>query len=96
VRATSPVRIRPIPVRRTQTASTGSGPYIMSGISTAQVEMKANPDYWGPTKSNFASVILRDVAAPTQLIEIQKATDQIVLSLSGVAAVVEIGLDRRN
>jgi peptide/nickel transport system substrate-binding protein len=66
-----------------QTASAGSGPYIMSGISTSQVEMKANPQYWGPNKPNFASVILRDVAAPTQLIEIQKATDQVVLSLSG-------------
>jgi peptide/nickel transport system substrate-binding protein len=66
-----------------QTASAGSGPYIMSGISTAQVEMKVNPQYWGPNKANFASVILRDVAAPTQLIEIQKATDSVVLSLSG-------------
>jgi len=66
-----------------QTASAGSGPYIMSGISTGQVEMKTNPQYWGPNKPKFASVILRDVAAPTQLIEIQKATDEVVLSLSG-------------
>jgi peptide/nickel transport system substrate-binding protein len=77
-----------------QTASAGSGPYIMSGISNAQVEMKANPQYWGPTKPNFASVILRDVAAPTQLIEIQKATDAVVLSLSGDQAQTLSGNDK--
>jgi peptide/nickel transport system substrate-binding protein len=77
-----------------QTASAGSGPYIMSGISTSQVEMKANPQYWGPSKPNFASVILRDVAAPTQLIEIQKATDQVVLSLSGDQAQTLSGNDK--
>jgi len=77
-----------------QTASAGSGPYIMSGISTAQVEMKANPQYWGPSKPNFASVILRDVAAPTQLIEIQKATDAVVLSLSGDQAQTLNGNDK--
>jgi peptide/nickel transport system substrate-binding protein len=77
-----------------QTASAGSGPYVMSGISTSQVEMKANPQYWGPSKPNFASVILRDVAAPTQLIEIQKATDAVVLSLSGDQAQTLSGNDK--
>ena len=77
-----------------QTASAGSGPYIMSGISTSQVEMKPNPQYWGPTKPNFGSVILRDVAAPTQLIEIQKATDEVVLSLSGDQAQTLSGNDK--
>ena len=77
-----------------QTASAGSGPYIMSGISTSQVEMKANSQYWGPSKPNFGSVILRDVAAPTQLIEIQKATDAVVLSLSGDQAQTLSGNDK--
>src|SRR5437868_5542697 len=66
-----------------QTASAGSGPYVMSAVSTSQMELKANPNYWGPNKPNFQNVVYRSVAAPTQLIEIQKATDEVVLSLSG-------------
>lgn len=66
-----------------QTASAGSGPYVMSAVSTSQVELKANPTYWGPSKPTFQNVVYRSVAAPTQLIEIQKASDEVVLSLSG-------------
>jgi len=66
-----------------QTASAGSGPYIMSAVTTSEMDLKANPNYWGPNKPNFQTVVYRSVAAPTQLIEIQKATDQVVLSLSG-------------
>ncbi|MBV9580733.1 MAG: ABC transporter substrate-binding protein [Chloroflexi bacterium] len=66
-----------------QTASAGSGPYIMSGISSSEVDLKPNPNYWGANKPNFGSVVLRDVAAETQQIEIQKANDEVVLSLSG-------------
>jgi peptide/nickel transport system substrate-binding protein len=66
-----------------QTASAGSGPYIMSAVSSSQMELKANPNYWGPNKPTFQNVVYRSVAAATQLIEIQKATDEVVLSLSG-------------
>jgi peptide/nickel transport system substrate-binding protein len=66
-----------------QTASAGSGPYVMSAVSTSQMELKANPNYWGPNKPTFQNVVYRSVAAPTQLIEIQKANDEVVLSLSG-------------
>jgi peptide/nickel transport system substrate-binding protein len=65
------------------TTSVGSGPYTMASASTSQVVMKANPRYWGPDKPNFGTVIFRNVAAATQLIEVQKATNQIELSLSG-------------
>ena len=66
-----------------QTASAGSGPYVMSSVSTTEMDLKANPNYWGPNKPNYQTVVYRQVAAPTQLIEIQKATDEVVLSLSG-------------
>lgn len=65
------------------TTSVGSGPYVMVSASTSQVVMKANAKYWGPDKPNFGTVIFRNVAAATQLIEVQKATNQIELSLSG-------------
>lgn len=63
--------------------SVGSGPYVMASVDTSQVVMKANPKYWGPDKPNFGTVIFRNVAAATQLVEVQKATNQIELSLSG-------------
>ena len=69
------------------TTSVGSGPYTMASVSTSQVVMKANPNYWGPDKANFGTVIFRNVAAATQLIEIQRASNQIELSLSGDQAV---------
>jgi peptide/nickel transport system substrate-binding protein len=65
------------------TTSVGSGPYTMASASTSQVVLKANPKYWGPDKPNFGTVIFRNVAAATQLIEVQKASNQIELSLSG-------------
>ncbi|HVC76106.1 MAG TPA: ABC transporter substrate-binding protein [Candidatus Micrarchaeaceae archaeon] len=65
------------------TTSVGSGPYTMASVSTSQVVLKANSNYWGPDKPNFGTVIFRNVAAATQLIEIQKASNQIELSLSG-------------
>src|SRR5207237_3438282 len=65
------------------TASAGSGPYIMTAVSSSQMELQANPQYWVPNKPNFQNVVYRQVAAPTQLIEIQRASDEVVLSLSG-------------
>lgn len=65
------------------TTSVGSGPYTMASASTSEVVMKANPKYWGPDKPKFGTVIFRNVAAATQLVEVQKASNQIELSLSG-------------
>ena len=69
------------------TTSVGSGPYTMASVDTTEVVLKANSKYWGPDKPNFGTVIFRNVAAATQLIEIQKASNQIELSLSGDQAV---------
>jgi peptide/nickel transport system substrate-binding protein len=66
-----------------QTASAGSGPYVMSSVSSTQMELKVNPNYWGPNKPTFQNVVYRSVAAATQFIEIQKGADEVVLSLSG-------------
>jgi peptide/nickel transport system substrate-binding protein len=66
-----------------QTASAGSGPYIMSAVTSTEMDLKPNPNYWGPNKPNYQNVVYRSVAAATQLIEIQKASDEVVLSLSG-------------
>ena len=56
----------------------------MSAVSTTEMELKANPNYWGPNKPNLPERGLCAASRPpTQLIEIQKATDEVVLSLSG-------------
>src|SRR5262249_34530116 len=66
-----------------QTASAGSGPYVLSAVTSTEQDRNANSNYWGPNKPHYQSVVYRSVAAATQLIEIQKASDEVVLSLSG-------------
>lgn len=61
----------------------GSGPYLLQSFSTtSQVTLKANPTYWGPNKPAFQTVVIRNVEAPTQLIDVQRGTDEIALDLS--------------
>lgn len=62
--------------------SAGSGPYTLKSFSTSsQVVLQANPGYWGP-KPYFQTVVVRNVQAPTQLIDIQRGTDEVALDLS--------------
>ena len=62
--------------------SAGSGPYILKAFSTtSEVDLAANPNYWG-TKPTFSTVVVRNVQAPAQLINIQKGKDEIALDLS--------------
>jgi peptide/nickel transport system substrate-binding protein len=79
-----------------QTASAGSGPYVMASVSTTEMDLKPNPNYWGPNKPTFQTVVYRSVAAATQLIEIQKASDEVVLSLSGDQSQSLQGNDKLN
>jgi peptide/nickel transport system substrate-binding protein len=62
--------------------SAGSGPYILKSYNvTSQVVMTANPRYWG-RKPHFGTVILRNVTAPAQLLDVQRGTNEIALDLS--------------
>jgi peptide/nickel transport system substrate-binding protein len=62
--------------------SVGSGPYVLKSFSTtSQVVMTANPTYWG-TKPKFATVVLRNVSAATQLLDVQRGTNEISVDLS--------------
>ncbi|MGH3002381.1 MAG: ABC transporter substrate-binding protein [Gaiellaceae bacterium] len=66
--------------------SAGSGPYTLKSYSTtSQVVMQANPRYWGP-KPKFGTVILRNVTAPAQLLDVQRGTNEIALDLSPTQA----------
>ncbi len=66
--------------------SEGSGPYILTQYSTNnQITLSANPYYWGK-KPKFSRVVLRDMSAPTQLLNVQRGANQIALDLSSSQA----------
>jgi len=65
------------------TSSAGSGPYVLKSFSTtSQVVLTANPKYWGAKKPHFATVVLRNVNAAAQLLDVQRGTNEISLDLS--------------
>jgi peptide/nickel transport system substrate-binding protein len=66
--------------------SEGSGPYVLTQYSTNnQIVLTANPSYWGP-KPKFQRVVMRDMEAPSQLLNVQRGGDQIALDLSSQQA----------
>jgi peptide/nickel transport system substrate-binding protein len=62
--------------------SQGTGPYTLKSFSTtSEVDLEVNPNYWGP-KPYYDTVVVRNVQAPAQLVNIQKGKDEIALDLS--------------
>jgi peptide/nickel transport system substrate-binding protein len=62
--------------------SAGTGPYVLKAFSTtSEVDLEANPNYWGP-KPFYNKVVIRNIQAPAQLVNIQKGKDEIALDLS--------------
>jgi peptide/nickel transport system substrate-binding protein len=62
--------------------SQGSGPYTLKSFSTtSEVDLTANPNYFGP-KPFYNTVVIRNIQAPAQLIDIQKGTDEVAIDLS--------------
>jgi peptide/nickel transport system substrate-binding protein len=61
----------------------GSGPYLLQRYSTtSQITLVPNPRYWGPRKAAFKTVVVRNMIAPTQLINIQRGTHEVAIDLS--------------
>src|SRR5579864_1539314 len=68
------------------TTSEGSGPYTLSSFSTtSQVTLKANPNYWG-TKPKYAEVVIRNVQASVQKLDVLRGESQIAVDLSPTQA----------
>ncbi len=64
------------------TTSEGSGPYTLKSFSTTtEVDLTANPNYFGP-KPFYNTVVIRNIQAPTQLIDIQKGSNEVAIDLS--------------
>jgi peptide/nickel transport system substrate-binding protein len=61
----------------------GSGPYVLKSFSTtSQVTLAPNPRYWGAKRAAFGTVVLRNMIAPTQLINIQRGKHEVAIDLS--------------
>jgi len=61
----------------------GSGPYVMSSFSTtSQITLTPSSNYWGSKKPAFSSVVVRNMIAPTQLINIQRGKHEVAIDLS--------------
>jgi peptide/nickel transport system substrate-binding protein len=61
----------------------GSGPYTLKSYSTtSQVTLAPNTKYWGAKKPSFSSVVVRNMVAPTQLINVQRGSHEIAIDLS--------------
>lgn len=63
--------------------SAGSGPYQIESFNvSSQVVLKANPKYHG-TKPAYEKVVIRNVEAATQKLNVQRGDSQVALNLSG-------------
>jgi peptide/nickel transport system substrate-binding protein len=61
----------------------GSGPYTLKSYSTtSQVTLAPNAKYWGAQKPAFSSVVVRNMIAPTQLLNIQRGSHEVAIDLS--------------
>src|SRR3954452_660742 len=66
----------------------GSGPYVLKQYSTtSQIVLQPNTRYWGPNKPKWGSVVIRNMIAPTQLINIQRGAHEVAIDLSAAQAV---------
>jgi peptide/nickel transport system substrate-binding protein len=64
-------------------AGAGSGPYeIQSYDPGSQVTLRANPDYWGTKKPAFPQIVIRNMIAASQFLNITRGSHQIALDLS--------------
>lgn len=64
-------------------AGAGSGPYVLQSFSTtSQITLAPSSDYWGTRKPAFGSVVVRNMIATTQLINIQRGSHEVAIDLS--------------
>src|SRR5581483_9781771 len=61
----------------------GSGPYTLKSYSTtSQITLVPNTHYWGAKKPAFSSVVVRNMIAATQLINIQRGHHEVAIDLA--------------
>src|SRR5882724_4628497 len=61
----------------------GSGPYTLKSYSTtSQITLAPNKKYWGTKKPGFGTVVVRNMLAPTQLLNVQRGSHEVAIDLS--------------
>ena len=61
----------------------GSGPYVLQAFSTtSQITLVPNKHYWGTKKAAFSNVVVRNMIATTQLINIQRGSHEVAIDLA--------------
>jgi peptide/nickel transport system substrate-binding protein len=64
----------------------GSGPYLLRQYSTtSQIVLEQNPRYWGP-KPAFERVVIRNMVAATQFVNVQRGKHEVAIDLSAQQA----------
>ena len=64
----------------------GSGPYALQSYSrTSRVTLRPSPDYWGRRRPAFGRVVLRNMAASAQTLNVRRGSHEIALDLSAAA-----------
>ena len=64
-------------------AGAGSGPYTLSAYSTtSQITLVPNANSWEAAKSQWTSVVVRNMIAPTQLLNVARDSHEIAIDLS--------------
>jgi peptide/nickel transport system substrate-binding protein len=64
-------------------AGAGSGPYTLNAYSTtSQITLTPSTSYWGSKKPQWSSVVVRNMIAPTQLLNVGRGSHEIALDLS--------------
>lgn len=62
--------------------SAGSGPYVLESYATDnQIVMARNENYWGPAPE-FDRIVIRNMPAATQLLNVQRGVNEVALDLS--------------
>ena len=63
--------------------SAGSGPYVLSSYRTNDsVVLERNKNYWGAQAPKFDRVVLRNMPAATQMLNVVKGKNEVALDLS--------------
>ena len=64
-------------------AGAGSGPYRLTAYSTtSQITLEPSEKYWGPRKAPWSSVVVRNMVATTQLLNVGRGSHEIAVDLS--------------
>jgi peptide/nickel transport system substrate-binding protein len=67
----------------TSSTGAGSGPYTLGAYSTtSQITLTPNASYWGAKKSPWSSVVIRNMIAATQLLNVGRGSHEIAVDLS--------------